>query len=78
MKLLPKLLSLGFVLAMMALASCEEQQILFEGPDFVRFTDTTLTYKESLGAPVTVSVTAATSVVSATSSSTCRAWCESC
>lgn len=56
MKLLPKLLSLGFVLAMVALASCEEQKILFEGPDFVRFTDTTLAYKESLGAPVTVSV----------------------
>lgn len=56
MKLLPKLLSLGFVVAIVALASCEEQKILFEGPDFVRFTDTTLTYKESLGAPVTVSV----------------------
>lgn len=43
-------------MALVALASCEEQQILFEGPDFVRFTDTTLTYKESLGAPITVSV----------------------
>ena len=56
MKLFPKLLSFGFVLAMVALASCEEQKILFQGPDFVRFTDTTLTYKESLGAPVTVTV----------------------
>jgi len=56
MKLIHKLLSLGFVLSLVALASCEEQKILFEGPEFVRFTDTTLTYKESLGAPITVSV----------------------
>lgn len=56
MKLIHKLLSLGFVLSLVALASCEEQRILFEGPEFVRFTDTTLTYKESLGAPVSVSV----------------------
>lgn len=56
MKLFHKILSIGFVLTMVALASCEEQKILFEGPDFVRFTDTTLTYKESQGAPVTVSV----------------------
>ncbi|MPR35562.1 DUF4843 domain-containing protein [Cytophagaceae bacterium SJW1-29] len=51
-----KFLSLGFVLALVALASCEEQKILFEGPEFVRFTDTTLTYKESIGQPITVSV----------------------
>ena len=56
MKLTHKILSLGFVLSMVALASCEEQKILFEGPEFVRFTDTTLTYKESIGTPVTVSV----------------------
>ncbi len=49
MKLIHKILSLGFVLSLVALASCEEQRILFEGPEFVRFTDTTLTYKESLG-----------------------------
>lgn len=56
MKLMHKILSVGFVLSLIALASCEEQKILFEGPEFIRFTDTTLTYKESLGAPITVSV----------------------
>jgi hypothetical protein len=56
MKLIHKFLSLGFVLSLVALASCEEQKIVFEGPEFVRFTDTTLSYKESLGAPINVSV----------------------
>lgn len=56
MKLLHKILAFGFVSGLLALAACEEQQILFEGPDFVRFTDTTLTYRESIGQPITVSV----------------------
>ncbi|MFN4147357.1 MAG: hypothetical protein ACK4GN_16140 [Runella sp.] len=29
------------------LASCEPQQIIYEGPSFVRFTDSTLSFKES-------------------------------
>jgi hypothetical protein len=56
MKLTHKLVSLGFVLSMIFLVACEEQKIVFEGPDFVRFTDTTLTYKESIGQPITVKV----------------------
>lgn len=56
MKLTHKILSLGFVLAMLALASCEEQKITFEGTDYVRFTDSTEVYKESIGQPIEVQV----------------------
>lgn len=56
MKLIHKILSLGFVLALLALAACEEERIVFEGPDFVRFTDTTLVFKESIGQLIPVSV----------------------
>lgn len=56
MKLIHKILSLGFVCLMVSLVACEEQQILFEGPAFVRFTDTTLVYKESIGQPIEVKV----------------------
>lgn len=54
MKLIHKLLSLGFIVLLVSLAACEEQRILFEGPAFVRFTDTTLTFKESYGLPVEI------------------------
>jgi hypothetical protein len=56
MKLTYKIVSLGFVLFMVFLTACEEQKILFDGPAFVRFTDTTLVYKESIGQPITVQV----------------------
>jgi hypothetical protein len=54
MKLIHKILSFGFVILLVSLVACEEQKILFEGPSFVRFTDTTLTFKESYGLPVEV------------------------
>ncbi len=44
------------MLALLALAACEEERIVFEGPDFVRFTDTTLVFKESIGQLIPVSV----------------------
>ncbi len=47
---------MSFVLALLALAACEEERIVFEGPDFVRFTDTTLVVKESIGQLVPVRV----------------------
>ncbi len=56
MKSTHKIFSLGFVLAMLALASCEEQKITFEGPDYVRFSDSSEVYKESLGQPIEVKV----------------------
>lgn len=56
MKLINKILSAGFLLALLGLAACEEQRIPFEGPDFVRFNDTTLVFKESIGQPIPVSV----------------------
>ena len=56
MKLSNKILSLGFVLAIAALASCEEQKITFNGPDYVRFSDSSVVYKESLGQPVELKV----------------------
>ncbi|WP_373514946.1 hypothetical protein [Persicitalea sp.] len=56
MKLTHKILSLGFVLAMLALASCEEQKIVFEGPDYVRFSDSSVVAKESLGQPIELKV----------------------
>lgn len=56
MKLTHKIVSFLFVLSIVSLVACEEQKILFEGPSFVRFTDTTLTYKESIGQPITIKV----------------------
>jgi hypothetical protein len=56
MKFIHTILSLGFVIFMVSLVACEEQKILFEGPTFVRFTDTTLTFKESIGQPIDVKV----------------------
>lgn len=56
MKNIKQLLILCFLGGMIALASCEEQRILFDGPAHVRFTDTTLTIKESIGQPVQVKV----------------------
>ncbi len=40
----------------MATLSCHEQEIVYNGPDYVRFTDTSLVYKESLGEVVRVRV----------------------
>lgn len=40
----------------MALVACEEKQVIYSGPDYVRFTDTTLVYKESIGQTVAVKV----------------------
>lgn len=56
MKLIHKVSSFVLVLFLISLIACEEQKILFEGPSFVRFTDTTLVYKESIGQPITVQV----------------------
>lgn len=56
MKLTCKILSLGFVLAMLSLAACEEQKILFDGPDYLRFSDSSIVVKESLGKPIEVKV----------------------
>ncbi len=56
MKLIPKILSLGFVLGMLALVACEEQRILFEEADYLRFSDSTIVVKESLGKPIEVKV----------------------
>lgn len=56
MKLIHKILSLSFLALMVSLVACEEQKILFEGPSFVRFSDTTLTYRESIGQPIVVKV----------------------
>lgn len=36
--------------------SCETEKILFEGPDFVRFTDVALTTKESVADPIKIEV----------------------
>lgn len=47
---------MAFVAMLVGLASCEEQRILFEGPEFVRFSDSTLTFKESVGQPVAIKV----------------------
>ncbi|HEV7348032.1 Calx-beta domain-containing protein [Telluribacter sp.] len=56
MKKLHTFLVFSFLAGMIALASCEEQRILFEGPAYVRFTDTTLNFKESIGRMVEVKV----------------------
>lgn len=40
----------------MATLSCHEQEIVYEGPEYVRFTDTTLVYKESLGKVIPVKI----------------------
>lgn len=50
-------IALGFLLLAVAFA-CEQTDVnrTFEGPYFVRFTDTTLTYKESYSKPVAVEV----------------------
>jgi hypothetical protein len=49
MKNIQKLFVFSLIGGLLALAACEEQRILFEGPAHVRFTDTTLTYRESIG-----------------------------
>ena len=43
-------------LIFVAALSCREQQIVFNGPDYVRFTDTSLVFKESLGKVVPVTI----------------------
>ncbi len=50
-------IGLGFLLIAVAFA-CEQTDVnrTFEGPYFVRFTDTTLTYKESYSKPITVAI----------------------
>lgn len=42
--------------AAVAAASCDEQQIVYSGPDYVRFTDTALVVKESIGKIIPVKV----------------------
>ena len=56
MKSIHKIFSLGFVLAVLALAACEEQKITFDGPDFVRFSDSSQVFRESIGQPIEVKV----------------------
>ena len=50
-------IGLGFLFLVVAFA-CEQTDVnrTFEGPYFVRFTDTTLTYKESYSKPVAIEV----------------------
>jgi len=46
-----------FGLALFTLSiGCETERILFEGPDFVRFTDVVLTTKESVSDPIKIEV----------------------
>ncbi len=40
----------------MATLSCQEQEIVYNGPDYVRFTDTSLVYKESLAKVIPIRV----------------------
>lgn len=56
MKSIHKILSLGFVLALLALVGCEEERIIFKEANFVRFSDTTLVFKESIGELVPIEV----------------------
>jgi len=49
-------LAFTLLLGVVALLSCEEQRITFEGQSFVRFTDTTLSFKESYNKIITVKV----------------------
>lgn len=51
-----QLLCYSTMLLLIGLASCEEQKIVFEGPYFVRFSDTTLSFKESYSKIIKVKV----------------------
>lgn len=42
--------------ALFGAISCQEQEITYSGPDYVRFTDTSLVYKESYGKIIPVKV----------------------
>lgn len=46
----------SLILIVIVLASCKEQKITLEGPYFVRFTDTTLSFKESYNKIIKVKV----------------------
>lgn len=52
-KLLIWILPLG---TFFGLISCEEQELLYTGSDYVRFTDTSLVYKESIGKEIPIKV----------------------
>lgn len=57
MKKFTYLLFLSFlILSGVWLAGCEEERIVYEGSSFVRFTDTTLSYKESYSKAIKVRV----------------------
>ena len=45
-----------FTLIALAVSSCEEQRIIYDGPDYVRFTDTSLVYKESYGKIIPIKI----------------------
>lgn len=53
-----KRLGIGWMVLMGLLLNwaCEEQKIVYDGPDYVRFTDTTLVYKESFGKMIPIRV----------------------
>lgn len=44
------------LLAGLWLSGCEEQQIIYEGPNFVRFSDSTLSFKESYSKAIKIKV----------------------
>ena len=56
MKNIHTFLSLCSLSLLLLLGSCEEQRIVFEGPEFVRFTDTTQVYRESYERPISIRV----------------------
>ncbi|GAB2767898.1 hypothetical protein GCM10027275_07960 [Rhabdobacter roseus] len=56
MKTIHTFFSLLALSTLLLLGACEEQRILFEGPDFVRFTDTAQVFRESYERPISVKV----------------------
>ena len=44
------------IVAVVMMTSCEQEYITYEGPNYIRFTDTTVTYKESFGKVIPIQV----------------------
>jgi hypothetical protein len=55
-KIVTHSLILSFVAGLLFLASCKEEVITFAGQSYVRFTDTTLTFKESYNKSIKIKV----------------------
>ncbi len=49
-------LVLSICMSLVVMFSCEDKLITYDGPDFVRFTDTTLSFKESYRQPIEIKV----------------------